>query len=241
MRPAINTTRKKIHVHTNALRPKKKSPARAGLKRSMEQSYPALFAAGVLMLLIRRPLAGPLVALRGRLLRAALAAGRGLARALLLLRRRMLLSCAALTTTLAAGRGLFGALVMLRRSLLLGCATLTAGRRLTCALVLLRRRLVLRCATLAGRGRLAGALSTALRTAHVRHSERGGGAAVESSADFQALATLERGQRPYRARAEPAVRTADVEPFLIQRDLNLPDLLLRQVQCGCARGAAAAV
>ena len=103
----------------------------------------------------RSPAAGwTLVALRGRLLRTALAAGRGLARALLLLRRRMLLGCAALTATLAAGRGLFG------------------------ALVLLRMRLVLRCTTLAGRGRLAGALSTTLRTARVRHSERRDGAAV---------------------------------------------------------------
>ena len=117
----------------------------------MEQSYPALFAAGVLMLLVRRPLAGPWVALRGRLLRAALAAGRGLARALVVLRRRMLLSCAALTAILAAGRGLFGALLMLRRRLVLGCATLAAGRGLTCALVLLRGRLLRTCATLAGR------------------------------------------------------------------------------------------
>jgi hypothetical protein len=117
--------RKKRHVQrTRSSR--KKSPARAGLKHAMEQSYPALFAAGVLMLLVRRPLAGPWVALRGRLLRAALAAGRGLARALVVLRRRMLLSCAALTAILAAGRGLFGALLMLRRRLVLGCATLTA-------------------------------------------------------------------------------------------------------------------
>ena len=122
----------------------------------MEQSNPVLFAASVLMLLVRRPLTGPLVALRGRLLRVALAAGRGLARALFLLRRPMLLSCAALTATLAAGRGLFGALLMLRRSLVLGCAatltaTLAAGRGLTCALVLLRGRLLRTCATLAGR------------------------------------------------------------------------------------------
>src|SRR5262249_34321994 len=95
--------------------------------------------------------------------------------------------------------------------------------------------------TLAGRGRLAGALSTTLRTARVRHSERRDGPTVESSADFQALATLELGQRPCRARAEPAVRTADVEPFLVQRDLNLEDLLLRQVHFGYARSAAAAV
>src|SRR5215470_2829016 len=130
----------------------------------MEQSYPALFAAGVLMLLARRPLAGSWVALRGRLLRAALAAGRGLARALVVLRRRMLLSCA-----------------------LLSRAALTAaGRGLTCALVLLRGRPLRTCITLAGRGRLAGALSTTLRTAHVRHAERRDGAAVESSAGLQA-------------------------------------------------------
>src|SRR6516225_8878881 len=185
----------------------------------MEQSYPALFAAGVLMLLARRPLAGPWVALRGRLLRAALAADRGLARALVVLRRRMLLSCA-----------------------LLSRAALTAaGRGLTCALVLLRGRPLRTCTTLAGRGRLAGALSATPRTAHVRHAERGDGLAVESSADFQALATLERGQRPYRARAEPAVRTADAEPFLVQHDLGPADLLLRQVHFGYARGAAAAV
>src|SRR5215469_11892483 len=187
----------------------------------MEQSYLALFAAGVLMLLVRRPLAGggPRVALRGRLLRAALAAGRGLARALVVLRRRMLLSCA-----------------------LLSRAALTAaGRGLTCALVLLRGRPLRTCTTLAGRGRLAGALSTTLRTAHVRHAERRDGAAVESSAGLQAAATLERGQRPYRARAEPAVRTANAEPFLVQHDLDPADLLLRQVHFGYARGATAAV
>ena len=48
-------------------------------------------------------------------------------------------------------------------------------------------------------------------------------------------ATLERGQRPYRARAEPAVRTANAEPFLVQHDLDLADLLLRQVHFGYAR------
>src|SRR5262249_40153270 len=48
-------------------------------------------------------------------------------------------------------------------------------------------------------------------------------------------------QRPYRARAEPAVRTADAEPFLVQHDLDPADLLLRQVHFGYARGAAAAV
>src|SRR5262249_2322584 len=67
----------------------------------------------------------------------------------------------------------------------------------------------------------------------------GDGATIESSADFQALAALERSQRPYRARAEPAVRTADVEPLLVQHDLDLADLLLRQVHFGYARGAAA--
>ena len=146
MRAAINATRKKSNVHTNALQPKKEPRSRGVQAFDRTESYPALFAAGVLMLLVRRPLAGPLVALRGRLLRAALAAGRGLARALVVLRRRMLLSCAALTATLAAGRGLFGALVVFRRS-----ATLTAGRGLTCALVLLRGRLLRTCATLAGR------------------------------------------------------------------------------------------
>jgi hypothetical protein len=71
MRAPINATRKRIHVHTNALQPKKRAPLARGLKHSMEQSYPALFAAGVLMLLVRRPLAGPWVAfllLRRRLL-----------------------------------------------------------------------------------------------------------------------------------------------------------------------------
>jgi hypothetical protein len=52
-----------IPFQTNARQPKN-SPARAGLKRSMEHSYPALFAAGVLMLLVRRPLAGALAANR---------------------------------------------------------------------------------------------------------------------------------------------------------------------------------
>src|SRR5215469_11472598 len=179
MRAAIDATRKKIHVHTNVLQLKKEPRSGGAQAFDGTESYPALFAAGVLMLLVRRPLAGPWVALRGRLLRAALAAGRGLARAfvvlrrrmllscaaltailaagrglfgaLLMLRRRMLLSCAALTAILAAGRGLFGALLMLRRRLMLGCATLTAGRGLTCALVLLRGRLLRTCATLAGR------------------------------------------------------------------------------------------
>src|SRR5215472_18788653 len=152
MRAAIDATRKKIHVHTNVLQLKKEPRSRGAQAFDGTESYPALFAAGVLMLLVRRPLAGPWVALRGRLLRAALAAGRGLARALVVLRRRMLLSCA-LTAILAAGRGLFGALLMLRRRLMLGCATLTAtlaaGRGLTCALVLLRGRLLRTCATLA--------------------------------------------------------------------------------------------
>ena len=97
----------------------------------MEQSCPALFAAGVLMLLVRRPLTRSLVGLRGRLPRAALAAGRGLTCALVLLRRRLVLGCAALTATLATGRGLTCALVLLRR-------------------VLLRGRLLRTCATLAG-------------------------------------------------------------------------------------------
>jgi hypothetical protein len=64
---------------------------------------------------------------------------------------------------------------------------------------------VLSCAALAGRGGLAGALRATLGTAHVGHSKRRDGATVESPANFQALATLELGQRPYRARAEPAV------------------------------------
>src|SRR5499427_10904015 len=161
MRAAIDATRKKIHVHTNVLQLKKEPRSRGAQAFDGTESYPALFAAGVLMLLVRRPLAGPWVALRGRLLRAALAAGRGLARALVVLRRRMLLSCAALTAILAAGRGLFGALLMLRRRLLLSCAALTAilaaGRGLFGALLMLRRRLMLGCATLtatlaAGRG-----------------------------------------------------------------------------------------
>src|SRR5262249_25161466 len=82
---------------------------------------------------------------------------------------------------------------------------------------------------------------TTLRTTRVRHSERRGGPTVESSADFQALATLELSQRPCRARPEPAVRTADVEPFLVERDLNLADLLLRQVHFGYPPLPAAAV
>jgi hypothetical protein len=52
-----------IPFQTHALQPKK-SPARAELKHSMEQSYPALFAADVLMLRVRRPLAGALAASR---------------------------------------------------------------------------------------------------------------------------------------------------------------------------------
>src|SRR5262249_483235 len=126
MRAAINVTARRVTC-TRTCSSRKKSPARAGLKPSIEQNSPALFAAGVLMLLVRRPLTGPLVALRGRLLRAALAAGRGLARAFVVLRRRMLPSCAALTAILAAGRGLTCALVLLRGRLLRTCATL-AGR-----------------------------------------------------------------------------------------------------------------
>jgi hypothetical protein len=52
-----------IPFQTNALQ-SKKEPRSRGLKDSMEQSYPALFAAGVLMLLVRRPLPGALAASR---------------------------------------------------------------------------------------------------------------------------------------------------------------------------------
>ena len=90
MRAAITATRKTFHVRTLSASPaparkreeqtelaaraasisnkrapaEKRAPLAAGLKRSMEQSYPALFAAGVLMLLVRRPLAEPLAANR---------------------------------------------------------------------------------------------------------------------------------------------------------------------------------
>jgi hypothetical protein len=52
-----------IPFQTHALQPKK-SPARAELKHPMEQSYPALFATGIPMLLVRRLLARALVASR---------------------------------------------------------------------------------------------------------------------------------------------------------------------------------
>ena len=71
MRAAINATRKKSNVHTNALQPKKDPRSRGAQAFDRTESYPALFAAGVLMLLVRRPLAGPWVAfllLRRRLL-----------------------------------------------------------------------------------------------------------------------------------------------------------------------------
>jgi hypothetical protein len=106
---------------------------------------------------------------------------------------------------LTARRGLVGALILLRRSLLVSRAAVACG-----------------AAALASSG-------TALR-AHVRHSERRDGLIVDA-AGCETLLPLERRQRADCSRAEPAVRPSDVEPFLDQDDLNLPDLLLAQVQC----------
>ena len=194
-------------------------------------------------------LAGRLVLLRRCLVlgRAALTAGRGRVGALVLLRRCLLLvgvllrRCLLLIgAALTAGRGLASALVLLRRCLLLVCAALTAGRRLLAgALILLRRCLLRGRAALTGRGRLASALSTTLRAHHVRQSERRDGLVVDMAARLEALLPLERHQRLGRPRAQPSVRLPDVEPFLVQHDLHLADLLLSQVQCARSRSAAA--
>ena len=106
-----------------------------------------------------------------------------------------------------ACRGLVGALILLRRSLLVRRAALTCS-----------------AAALAGRG-------TALRPAHVRHSERRDGLIVDAARRLEPLLALELRQRAHGSRAEPTVRPPDVEPFLDQDSLNLNNLFLAQVQC----------
>ena len=134
-----------------------------------------------------------------------------------LLRGRLLLAATAPT----ADRRLVGALVLLRRRLLLVRAALTAGRRLlTGTLILLRRRL-LPARTALARG------STALRADHVRQSEPRNGLNVDAAASLETLLTLERDQRLSCPRAKLSVRLADIEPFLVQDNLHLADLLFR--------------
>src|SRR5215470_18479422 len=115
---------------------------------------------------------------------------------------------------------------------------LPARRRLVSALVLLRRSLLVSrstvvCSTaaLAGRG-------AALRAARVRHSERREGLIVDAAGGRETLLALEGRQCADCSRAEPAVRPSDVEPFLNQDHLNLPDLLLAQVRCAGAAASA---
>ena len=163
------------------------------------------------------------------LVRPALTAGRTL-----VLLRWGLLARAALT----AGRRLVGTLILLRRGLL-ARAVLTAGRGLVGTLVLLRRGLLLGRATLARRGRLARALSTTLGADHVRQSEPRDGLIIDAPAGLEALLPLKCHQRLGRPRTQPSVRSPDVEPFLVQHDLHLADLLLSQVQCARSRSGAA--
>jgi hypothetical protein len=97
---------------------------------------------------------------------------------------------------------LVGALILLCRSLLVSRAALACG-----------------AAALASRG-------TALGAAHVRYSERRDGLIVDAAGGRETLLPLEDRQRADCSRAEPAVRSSDVEAFLDQDRLNLPDLLL---------------
>ena len=110
---------------------------------------------------------------------------------------------------LTARRRLVGALILLCRSLLVSRAALACGAAaLACG-----------AAALASRG-------TALGAAHVRYSERRDGLIVDAAGGRETLLPLEDRQRADCSRAEPAVRSSDVEAFLDQDRLNLPDLLL---------------
>ena len=108
---------------------------------------------------------------------------------------------------------------------------MTARRGLIGALILLRRTLLVRRAALACSAAALASRGVALSAARVRHSERRYGLTVDAAGGGETLLTLEGRQRAHGLRAKPAVRPSDVEPFLDQHRLNLPDFLLAQVQC----------
>jgi len=166
-----------------------------------------------------------------------------------------------LVTRLTGRVGLSGTLIgrrLLRggRVLLIGwgvlvCTTLTSGGRLTCTLIalLVDRRILIGRRVLIGRHLLRGGtaltgrrgLARALLSGHVRQSERGDGLGIDLPASLEALLALERDQGLRGARTEHSVRLAtDVESFLDQQHLNLPDLLRVQIECGSAHRRTAA-
>src|SRR5947209_4559462 len=84
--------------------------------------------------------------------------------------------------------------------------------------------------SLAGcRGLIAAAL-----TEVAGNAERGRGPRVDLSCRFKPLPPLEGNQCLTGARAKLAVGFATVEPFLLERDLHLADLVLAQVDRGTA-------
>jgi hypothetical protein len=159
-----------------------------------------------------------------------------------------------LSGTLIGRRLLRGGGVLLIGWGVLVCTTLTSGGRLTCTLiallvdrriligrrVLIGRRLLRVGTALAGRRGLARARSPLL-PGHVRQSERGDGLGIDLPASLEALLALERDQGLRGARTEHSVRLAtDVESFLDQHHLNLPDLLRVQIERGSAHRRTAA-
>jgi len=166
-----------------------------------------------------------------------------------------------LVTRLTGRVGLSGTLIgrrLLRggRVLLIGwgvlvCTTLTSGGRLTCTLIalLVDRRILIGRRVLIGRHLLRGGtaltgrrgLARALLSGHVRQSERGDGLGINLPASLEALLALERDQGLRGAPTEDSVRlAADVESFLDQHHLNLPDLLRVQIERGSAHRRTAA-
>lgn len=132
-------------------------------------------------------------------------------------------------------------------------ATLSGAR------ILIGRRLLHLLTALAGRGRLARALITllagthvligrwllranvalagrrrlrciSLLPGHVREAERCDGSAIDLAGGLEALLPLERDQGLPGARAQHAIGLPDVEPFLDQDHLHLPDLLRAEAQ-----------
>jgi len=97
--------------------------------------------------------------------------------------------------------------------------------------ILICRGLLRASTALAGGGGLS---RSTLLSAQVRQSERADGLIVNLPGGLKTLLALERSQGLNGGLIQHAVRLVDVEPFLDQHRLHLPDLLGAEIKHGCA-------